>query len=52
MMEPRTSRAYAYGMCRDSQSYLIFYRDTAEGVVIERVLHGARDLKRLLRKDQ
>ena len=29
-------------------SYLIFYRPIAEGVEIYRVLHGARDLRRLL----
>ena len=30
------------------QDYLVFYRPIADGVEICRVLHGARDLRRLL----
>ena len=30
--------------------YMIFYETADDGVVIERVLHGARDLDRLLRR--
>ena len=32
--------------------HLIFYRDTHEAVVIERVLHGARDLENIFRTDR
>ena len=31
--------------------YLIFYRPIDDGVEIVRVLHGARDLRRVLRRD-
>jgi len=30
------------------RNYLIFYRELADGVEIVRVLHGARDIKRIL----
>ena len=32
-------------------NYLIFYRPTAEGIEVFRVVHGARDLRSLLRED-
>ncbi len=32
--------------------YLIFYRETEEGIELVRVLHGARNLRRLLRRSR
>ena len=34
------------------EKHLIFYRQTEDGIEVVRVLHGARDLKRLFEKDQ
>jgi toxin ParE1/3/4 len=34
------------------ENHLIFYRETAEGIDIIRVLHGARDLDRVLEADE
>ncbi len=33
-------------------NHLAFYRQTAEGIEIVRVLHGARDLERILESDE
>lgn len=33
-------------------SYLIFYRQTEEGIEVIRVLHGARDIDSLFHKDE
>jgi toxin ParE1/3/4 len=35
---------------RRYRNYLVFYRPTNEGIEVIRVLHGARDLRRIFRK--
>ncbi|HYO09502.1 MAG TPA: type II toxin-antitoxin system RelE/ParE family toxin [Tepidisphaeraceae bacterium] len=32
------------------RGYIIFYRQTREGIELMRVLHGARDLKKIFRR--
>ena len=34
------------------EDYLIFYRPTKRGIDVVRVLHGARDLRRILRREE
>jgi toxin ParE1/3/4 len=34
------------------EKYLVFYRPTDQGIDVIRVLHGARDLKRLFEEEQ
>ena len=48
----RSGQALAPGLRSFSfRSYVIFYSLGKEGIIIERVLHGARDIDRIFRND-
>lgn len=46
--EPKLADIRIYPLPRSNRSYLVFYRPTANGIEVIRILHGARDLDSVL----
>jgi toxin ParE1/3/4 len=47
----RTSEQLRMWLSPAFRNYLIFYRELPDGVEIARVLHGARDIQRILENE-